>query len=103
MELLVLLLLRLFLWVGVPLLLIALAVGPGRSWRFLRRGWSWLTERRQEPAGVLSGVVKEHERGIKALRDLLRQAEATLAEIVRNPRRSEENIPALEGEARAMA
>src|SRR4051794_33678014 len=98
-----LLLLRLLVWVVVPLLLVALAVGPARSWRALRRCWAWVEDRRHEPAEVLNRVVREHEKNIKALREVLRQAEAAHNDIVRNMRRSEENITALEVEARAAA
>ncbi|HZY86474.1 MAG TPA: hypothetical protein VFE78_16690, partial [Gemmataceae bacterium] len=97
------LLLRLVVWVGVPLFLVALAVGPSRSWRLVRRGWAWLTDRRHEPADVLNRVVTEHEKNIQAVREALRQAETTQAEIARNLKRSEENINALEAEARACA
>jgi phage shock protein A len=100
MELLVL---RLLVWVGVPLFLLALVVGPSRSWRLLRRLWSWIEDRRQEPTEVLNRVVREHERNIRALRDVLFQAEAAQAEIVRNMKRSEENIVNLELEARTLA
>ena len=41
-------LLRLVVWVGLPILLVALAVGPARSARLVRRAWAWLTDRRQE-------------------------------------------------------
>src|SRR3954454_9317673 len=95
-----LLLLRLLFWVVVPLLLIGLAIGPARSWRMLRRCWAWVDERRHEPTEVLSRVVREHEKNIKALREVLRQAETTHNDIVRNMRRSDENIAALEAEAR---
>jgi phage shock protein A len=98
-----LLLLRLLVWVVVPLLLIAVAVGPARSWRLVRKCWSWVEERRHEPTEVLNRVVKEQEKNIKALREVLRQAEATHAEIARNMRRSEDNLTALELEARTMA
>jgi phage shock protein A len=95
-------LLRVLVWVVVPLLLVALAVGPARSWRLLRRIWGWLEDRRHEPTEVLNRVVREHEKNIQALREVLRQAEAAQADIVRNNRRSEDNIAALEQEARSM-
>jgi phage shock protein A len=94
--------LRLLVWVVVPLLLVALAVGPARTWRWVRRLWSWVDDRRHEPTEVLNRVVKEHEKNIRALRDVLGQAESTYHEIARNMRRSEDNITALELEARTM-
>jgi phage shock protein A len=98
-----LLLLRLVVWVGVPLFLLALALGPARCWRSVCAAWAWLGERRQEPTEVLTRVVKEHEKNIKSLREVLHQAEGTQSEIVRNMRRSEENIGQLQQEARYMA
>jgi phage shock protein A len=89
--------------VVVPLLLVGLAVGPARSWRFLRRCWAWVEDRRHEPTEVLNRVVREHEKNIKALREVLRGAEAAQNDIARNLRRSEENITALELEARTLA
>lgn len=93
-------LLRVVMWGLVPLLLLVVAVGPARSWRFLQSVWSWLTDRRQEPAAVLNHVVREYEKNIQALREVLRQAEAAQADIVRNKQRCEETITALEREAR---
>jgi phage shock protein A len=97
------LLLRLLIWVGAPLFLLAVAVGPARSLRLLRRAWAWLTDRRQDPADVLNRVVTEHEKNIQGVREALRQAESTQAEIARNLKRSEENVNALEAEARGCA
>ncbi|HEY7327524.1 MAG TPA: PspA/IM30 family protein [Gemmataceae bacterium] len=93
-------LLRALVWVIVPLVLIVLAVGPARSWRFLQKLWGWFIDRRHEPTAVLNRVVREHEKNIQALREVLRQAEAAQADIVRNSRRSEDNIAVLEREAR---
>jgi phage shock protein A len=95
-------LLRVLVWVVVPVGLAALVIGPARSWRLLRKAWSWVEDRRHEPAEVLNRVVKEHEKNIRALREVLRQAEAAQADIVRNNRRSEDSITALEQEARNM-
>ncbi len=95
-------LLRVFVWVVVPLLLLAIAIGPARSWRLLRKTWSWIDDRRHEPTEVLNRVVREHEKNIKALREVLRQAEAAQADIVRNNQRSDDNITALEREARDL-
>jgi phage shock protein A len=97
------LLLRLLVWGLLPLLLVTLAVGPSRSWALLRRLWSKLTERRHEPTEVINRVVAQHEKNIKLLREVLAQAEAAQAQIVRNVQRSEDNISALEKEARSLA
>jgi phage shock protein A len=98
-----LLLLRLLVWVGLPLILVAVAIGPGRSWQLVCRAWAWLGDRRHEPTEVLNRVVKEHEKNIRQLRDVLQQSEAAGADIARNMRRSEESIAALEREARTAA
>jgi phage shock protein A len=95
-EVLAFFLLRLAFWVGIPLALLCLALGPAR----LRRAWAWLTDRRRDPAAVFNQVVSEHQKKIQALRQVLKQAEATLNEIAQNARKSEDNIAALEREAR---
>ena len=95
-------LLRVLLWVVVPLLLVALILGPERSRRLLRKIWSWFVDLRHEPTEVLNRVVREHEKNIRALREALHQAEAAQADIVRNNQRSVESIAALEREAREM-
>lgn len=94
-----LLLLRLVLWVGVPLFLLTLAVGPGRIVRAWHRARKWLLERRLDPEEVLTRVVKQHEEHIASLRRALSQAETAEGDIVQNIRKSEENILALEREA----
>lgn len=93
---------RLF-WVASFLGLIALAVGPSRTWRLIRRAWAWVDDRRHEPTEVLNRVVREHEKGIRQLKDVLAQSEGARDEILRNMRKSEENVAALEREAKAMA
>src|SRR5438034_6807816 len=84
-----LLLLRLLVWVGAPLLLAVLAVGPRRVGRWFKRGWTWLWEKRLDPGELLTRVVREQEQRIAALRQALQQAEATETEIARNARKSE--------------
>ncbi|MFO0925490.1 MAG: PspA/IM30 family protein [Gemmataceae bacterium] len=93
-------LLRLLVWGGIPLLLIAIGVGPARTWRFFRRIWAWVDDRRQEPTQVLTRVVQEHERSIRQLKDVLSQTEAAQAEVIRNLKKSEENVAGVEREAR---
>jgi phage shock protein A len=95
--------LRLLLWVGLPLLLLVLVLGPARTRQVLRAPFAWMLDRRHEPTEVLNRVVKEQEKKIKALQQVLRQAETTQAEIARNKRKSDESITALEVEARAHA
>jgi phage shock protein A len=90
-------------FVAAAVLLITVAVGPARTWRFLRGAWAWLTDRKQEPTEVLDRVVREHEKAIRQLKDVLSQSEAAQAEIVRNMRKSEDNLSALQREARQLA
>ena len=76
-------LLRLLVWGVAPLLLVAVAVGPSRSWRVFRRVWAWVDDRRHEPTEVLNRVVREHEKNIHQLKDVLSQTEtAQAAELV---------------------
>ena len=96
-------LLRLLFWVIAPLFLIALAVGPSRSWRVIRRIWAWIDDRRHEPTEVLNRVVRDHEKNIRQLKDVLSQTETAQAEIVRNLHESEEVMGRLDRESRAAA
>lgn len=96
-------LLRLLVWVGLPLLLLAVAIGPSRSWRMFRRVWAWVDDRRHEPTEVLNRVVHEHEKSIRQLKEVLHQSETAQNEIVRNTRKSEDSIAAFDREAKAAA
>ena len=96
-------LLRLLVWGVAPLLLVAVAVGPSRSWRVFRRVWAWVDDRRHEPTEVLNRVVREHEKNIRQLKDVLSQTETAQAEIVRNLQKSEAVMTSLDRESRAAA
>jgi phage shock protein A len=96
-------LLRLILWLCLPLVLVILAVGPWRIGRWLKQSWHWIRERRQDPAEILEEVVRQHGEHIGGLRKALGQAETAETEIVRNIQKSEANMPALEEEARRLA
>jgi phage shock protein A len=96
-------LLRLILWLCLPLALVVLAIGPWRIGRWLNRSWHWLRERRQDPAEILAEIVKQQEDHITALRSALVQAERAEEEIVRNIHKSEEEMPPLEKEAQQKA
>jgi phage shock protein A len=93
--------LRILAWGVLPVLLVVLAVGPSRAWQFVRKAWAWVEDRRHEPTEVLNRVVREHEKNIHQLKDVLQQSESAQADIVRNMRRSEDSIAGLEREARA--
>ena len=94
-----LVLLRLVLWIGLPMLLAVLAVGPRRFMKGLKRGWAWLWRRRLDPEEVLTRVVQDHERHVDALRDVVARSEAAVREIAENIGQSEKNVAALEAEA----
>lgn len=91
---------RLFFWFVLPLLLVVLVVGPARFWRFCKRSWNWVWEKRLDPQEILSQIVRQHEEHVAALKKVLTQAEAAEAEIARNLRQSGENVTAFEREAR---
>ena len=54
MGFLVAVVLRLFLWVGLPIALIVLLIGPSRVRRWLGQFWSWLWMQRQDPETILT-------------------------------------------------
>jgi phage shock protein A len=89
--------------VGLPLLLVVLAIGPGRVWNAVKRGWRWLWEKKDDPEKILTQVVRQHKEHVAAVQEALAQAETAEADILRNLRTSEQNIVALETEAGAMA
>lgn len=103
MRFLELILLRLILWVGVPLLLLVLIVGPAKVKSTWRRTWKWLWERRLDPQEVLTRVVHQHEAHVAALRQALAQAEDTEKEIGRNLKKSEDSLAHLDTEAQHLA
>jgi phage shock protein A len=96
------LLLRLLLWVGVPLLLVVLAIGPLRFWRSVTTFWSWLWMRRLDPERILTDVVNQHQEHIVALRQALSRLEAAEVDITRNINKSHENLTTLEEEAQVF-
>ncbi len=96
-------LVRLVLWVLSPLLLLVLLIGPARCVRGWRRFSSWLFDGREEPTTILNRVVGKLQKNIEALKQVLKQAEATQHEIVRNQKRSEDSCVSLEIEARSLA
>src|SRR5262245_16244594 len=98
-----LVLLRLILWIGLPMLLAVLAVGPRRFWGGLKRGWNWLWKRRLDPEEVLTRVVEEHQKHVAALRDVVARSEAAMHDLERNIEKSEQNVAALEAEAGTSA
>jgi phage shock protein A len=96
-------LLRVLLWGGLPLLLVVLGIGPRRVWGGVKKAWGWLWQRRLDPEEVLTRVVQGHQKHVADLRDVLSRAEAAETEIVQNLQQSEDNIAALDKEARKLA
>jgi phage shock protein A len=103
MQFLDLVLLRLLLWIGLPALLVVVAVGPRRVWNGVKRGWHWLWKRRLEPEEVLTQVVQQHEKLVASLREVLARSEDAVADIARHIEQSEANIKKLEAETQQFA
>lgn len=97
------LLFRGVLWVGLPLLLAVLAIGPGRCWHMVKRGWNWLWQGRLEPEAVLGKVVKQYQDLVEGLNVTLTRSRDAQAELERHIVRSEENLATLEKEAAEAA
>lgn len=94
---------RLLLYVVLPLTLIVLAVGPLRFGRAVRKAWAWLWGTTLTPEAILASVVKQHQEHIEALKKSILTAEKTEADIVRNKGQSEASSARLENEARQLA
>jgi len=92
--------LRLILWIGVPVALLILALGPSRVHGWSRRVWGWLWTKRLDPEEILTQVVRMYEQRIGALRQALARSDAAEADIARNCQKSKENQSALENETR---
>jgi phage shock protein A len=102
MTLLRFLVLKLGLWVGIPLLLLILIVGPKRFWYYARQGWNWLFARRLEPEAILAQIVDQQHEHIRSVKHALAQAEAAEADVLRNLEASRATVSALQAEARAL-
>ena len=98
-----LLLVRSVLLVGLPLVLVLLAVGPQRFWKNVKRGWTWLWRRRLEPEEILTQVVAQYEKLVVSVRDVLAQSEIAEKVILKNIATSEKNVTALEAETKELA
>ena len=70
---------RLILFVILPLALVILVVGPARFWRKVRRAWSWVWGGAMEPEQILASVVKQQQEHIDALRTALVRADGSIA------------------------
>jgi phage shock protein A len=96
----VVVLLRLVVWVGIPLFLLFVLVGPSRFGRGFGQFWNWLMNRRHDPAAVIQRVVQQYEKQVGVMRTALQQAETTLAQIKKSIQTSDKNIYEQEQEAR---
>jgi phage shock protein A len=96
-------LLRLLLWIGLPVLLVVVAVGPRRVWRGVKKGWHWLWKRRLEPEEVLTQVVSQHEQLVESLRNVLARSEGAAADITCHIQQGEKNIASLQTDATRLA
>jgi phage shock protein A len=96
-------LLRMALWVGLLAALAALAIGPRRLRRGMKRAWTLARRKRLDPEEILTQVVQQHEEHVKAVRAAFNQAETAEAAIRENLRQSDEHIPTLEAEAKRLA
>jgi phage shock protein A len=88
-----------FLWVGLPMLLVVLAVGPGRCWRAVKRGWSWLWRKRLDPEEVLGQVVKQYQALVESLNGTLARSRKAEYDLLQHIKQSEDNLVALEAAA----
>jgi phage shock protein A len=98
-----LLLVRSVLLVGLPLLLVLLAVGPKRFWKSVKRGWTWLWQKRLDPEEILTQVVDQYETLVASMRDVLAQSEIAEKDLLENIATSEKNVAALKAEAKELA
>jgi phage shock protein A len=103
MGMLELLVMRLVLWVGLPLILLVLALGPRRVLRDAKAVWRWFTRRRMDPQVILTHVVRQHEEHVRALAKLLADEEAAEKAVVANLAESQGKIATLETQARHLA
>ncbi len=96
-------LLRLLLWGGLLSALMVLAIGPHKLRNSIKRFWSIVFRKRLDPEEILTNVVLQHERHVKAVREALGKAEVAEASLRANLKQSEEHVPALEAEAKRLA
>lgn len=94
---------RLLLWIGLPLALVTLAVGPARMWRSVKQGWNWLTRRKLAPEEIINQVLQQHQQHVAGVRKVIAQAEQTHEAIRVQLAASRQNESQLEAESRRLA
>jgi phage shock protein A len=97
------LILRGLLFVGIPVMLFALAVGPSRCRAIAGRIWSQIWRRKQEPEEVIEQVVQQYRTMVDSLNQTLERAHTADATLQRNIEQSGANLARLDGEAREAA
>jgi phage shock protein A len=95
-------LLRLVVWIGLLSALVALAVGPRKLWRGIKRIWTIAWRKRLDPQEILTQVVQQHQQHVKAVRVALGQAETAEEAIRENLRQSQEHLTSLDAEAKRL-
>jgi phage shock protein A len=91
---------RLLLWVAVPVGLAVILIGPSKVKEWFKNGWRWLWDKRLDPEQILSEVVRQHQNHIDGLKRALARSETAEADIARNIDKSKQSIQGLEEEAR---
>ncbi len=94
--------LRLILWICLPIALGVLAIGPARVKRECRKLWQWISDKRQPPETILANVVKQHQQHLAQNRKSLQQAEATEKEIRNNLEHSQLSLELLNAERQKL-
>lgn len=97
------LILRGLFFVGLPVVLAVLALGPDRCRAIAGQFWSALWQRKQEPEEVIEEVLRQYRAMVATLNQSLARAHAADETLDRNIQQSEANLAALEKEARAAA
>jgi phage shock protein A len=95
--------LRGVLFVGLPVLLAVLLIGPARVWKSLKKVGYFLFRSRLEPEQILARVVRQHEQHVAQVRKALTQAENTELAIRAQLTEGENQAAALESEAQTLA
>lgn len=95
--------LRGILFVGLPVVLAVLLIGPARVWKSLKKAGYFLFRNRLEPEQILARVVRQHEQHVSQVRGALTQAEQTEQAIRAQLAEGEAQAAALEQEAHTLA
>jgi len=95
--------LRLVLLVGLPLVACVLIFGPARVEQSLVRAWNWFWGRRYEPERLLRLTVRQQEQLVASRRLQAQRAEAMLADSTAVLQKSETDIANLDKKAERLA